>query len=80
MSKTPTEDQIKRVVKMLEETEPDQATRENAIKVIKGMKSMAGDVVDRIDDDLKSGRLKVSRDGVVKRAEVEEQLEWQHFF
>lgn len=72
MSKTPTEDQIKRVVKMLEETEPDQATRENAIKVIKGMKSMAGDVVDRIDDDLKSGRLKVSRDGVVKRAEVEE--------
>lgn len=72
MSKKPTEDQIEKVLKMLEETEPEQATRENAIKVIEGMKSMAGNVVDRIDGDLKSGRLKVWENGSVQRTAEEE--------
>ena len=58
---------FKKVIKLLEESDPEQATRENAIKVIEQMKSMAGTVVDRIDEDLKSGKVFVSNDGEVSR-------------
>ena len=52
---------------MLEKSDPEKATRENAIKVIEGMKTMAGNVIDRIDEDLKSGKVEVSEDGKVTR-------------
>ena len=67
MKKKPTEDEIQKVIKMLEESDPKKATRENAIKAIKGMKTMAGMVVDKIDDDMKSGKVEVSDDGKVTR-------------
>ena len=67
MKKKPTEAEIQKVIKMLEKSNPEKATRENAIKVIQGMKTMAGMVVDRIDDDMKSGKIEVSDSGKVTR-------------
>lgn len=67
MKKQPTEAEIQKVIKMLEESDPANATRDNALKVIEGMKTMAGKVVDRIDDDMKSGKIEVSDDGKVTR-------------
>lgn len=61
------EEEIQKVLKMLRESDPEKATRENAIKTIQGMKTMAGMVVDQIDDDLKTGKVKVSDDGKVTR-------------
>ena len=55
---------------MLEESDSKKATRENAIKVIGSMRSMAGMVVDRIDDDMKSGKVKISEDGKVTRTDL----------
>lgn len=68
MKKQPTEAEIQKVMKMLEESDPANATRENALKVIERMKTMAGKVVDRIDDDMKSGKIEVSDDGKVTRS------------
>ena len=67
MTKQPTEAEIQKVIKMLEESDPANATRENAIKAIEGMKTMAGKVIDKIDDDMKSGKIEVSADGEVTR-------------
>ncbi|NCN45464.1 MAG: hypothetical protein COU63_02935 [Candidatus Pacebacteria bacterium CG10_big_fil_rev_8_21_14_0_10_36_11] len=67
MTKQPIEAEIQKVLKMLEESDPANATRENAIKVIEGMKTMASGVIDKIDDDLKTGKVKVSDDGKVTR-------------
>ena len=67
MKKNITEEEIQKVIKMLEKSDPEKATRENAIKVIEGMKTMAGNVIDRIDEDLKSGKVEVSEDGKVTR-------------
>lgn len=67
--KQPTEAEIKKVLRMLEESDSDNATRENAIKIIEKMRHMAGKVVDRIDDDLRSGKIKVDKKGKVTRSE-----------
>lgn len=67
MTKKITEEEIRKVLKMLEESDPKKATRENAIKTIQGMKQMAGMVVDKIDDDLKTGKVKVDDKGKVTR-------------
>jgi hypothetical protein len=67
MTKQPTEAEIQKVLKMLEESDPDNATRENAVKAIEGMKTMASGVIDKIDDDMKSGKIEVSDDGKVTR-------------
>lgn len=72
MKKKPTEEEIQKVIKMLEESDPKKATRENALKVIEGMKGMAGMVVDRIDDDMKSGKVQVSDDGKVTRTDLKQ--------
>lgn len=69
MTKQIPEEEIQKVLKMLEESKPEEATRENAIKVIEGMKTMAGTVVDRIDDDLKTGKVKVDDAGEVTRSD-----------
>jgi len=61
------ENEIQKVLKMLRESNPEKATRENAIKTIQGMKNMAGMVVDKIDEDLKTGKVKVSDKGKVTR-------------
>lgn len=61
------EEEIQKVLKMLRESNPEKATRENAIKTIQGMKTMASIVVDKIDDDLQTGKVKVSDDGKVSR-------------
>jgi len=67
MKKKPTEAEIQKVIKMFKESNPEKATRENAIKAIKGMKTMARMVVDRIDNDMKTGKVEVSDDGKVTR-------------
>lgn len=67
MKKQPTEEEIQKVIKMLEESDPANATRENALKAIEGMKTIAGEVIDRIDDDMKSGKIEVSDEGKVTR-------------
>ena len=61
------EEEIQKVLKMLRESDPKKATRENAIKTIQGMKTMAGMVVNKIDEDLKTGKVKVSNKGKVTR-------------
>jgi hypothetical protein len=70
--KKPTEEEIQKVIKMLADSNPDSATRENALKVIEAMKSMAGSVVDRIEDDLKTGKVKISEEGEVVREKIED--------
>jgi len=67
MAKKITEAEIEKVIKMLEESDPAKATRENAIKVIEGMKQMAGNVINRIDEDLKTGKVKIDETGKVGR-------------
>lgn len=67
MTKKITEEEIQKVLKMLEGSDPKKATRENAIKTIQGMKQMAGMVVDRIDEDLKTGKVRVDDKGEVSR-------------
>jgi len=67
MKKKLTEAEIQKVIKMFKKSNPEKATRENAIKAIKGIKTMAGMVVDRIDDDMKSGKIEVSDSGKVTR-------------
>lgn len=67
MTKKITEAEIQKVLKMLEESDPKKATRDNAIKTIQGMKQMAGMVVDKIDEDLKTGKVKVDDKGKVSR-------------
>ena len=42
MKKKPTEAEIQKVIKIFKESNPEKATRENATKAIKGMKTMAG--------------------------------------
>jgi len=67
MTKKITEEEIQKVLKMLEESNPKKATIENAIKTIQGMKQMAGMVVKKIDKDLKTGKVKVDDNGRVSR-------------
>ncbi len=63
----PTEEEIQKVLKMLENSDPEKATRENAIKTIQGLQGLAGALVDRVDEDLKSGKVTISEDGEVTR-------------
>lgn len=63
----PTEQEIQKVLKMLEESDPKKATRENAIQTIERMRKMASALVDRVDEDLRSGKVTVSKTGKVKR-------------
>ena len=72
MKKKPTEEEIQKVIEMLKKSDPEKATRENAIKAIEGMKTMAGMVVDRIDDDMKSGKVEISDNGKVTRADLKQ--------
>jgi hypothetical protein len=65
MTQKPTEQEIQEALELLEKTTPDEATRENAIKTVEGMKKMASDLVDRVDEDLESGKVTVSDDGKV---------------
>lgn len=70
MSKTtniPPEEEIQKILKVLKETRPEEATRENAIKTIEGMKAFANMLVDKVDEDLKSGKVKVNDRGEVLR-------------
>lgn len=61
----PSEEDIQKVLKMLEETQPDKATREYAIQTIERMKSMANVLLDRIEDDVQSGKVTVNDKGEV---------------
>lgn len=63
----PTEEEIQKVLKMLEKSDPEKATRENAIKTIQGLQGLAGALVDRVDEDLKSGKVSISEDGEITR-------------
>lgn len=63
----PTEEEIQKALKILKKNDPKKATRENALKTIEGMRKMASALVDRVDDDLKSGKVIVSDDGKVTR-------------
>lgn len=68
----PTEEEIQKVLKMLEKSDPEKATRENAIKTIQGLQGLAGALVDRVDEDLKSGKVTISEDGEVTRNSSDE--------
>lgn len=63
----PTEEEIQKVLRMLEKSDPEKATRENAIKTIQGLQGLAGALVDRVDEDLKSGKVTISEDGEITR-------------
>lgn len=65
MNKVPTEKEIQKMLKVLENADPKSATRENAIKAIQSLKSMAGNVIDTVENDLKTGRIKISETGEV---------------
>ncbi|NCS98086.1 MAG: hypothetical protein GW762_05855 [Candidatus Pacebacteria bacterium] len=67
MIRKPTEEEIQEMLVMLEEKNPKSATRENAIKAIEGLQTMAGALVDRVGEDLESGKVVVSDEGEVTR-------------
>jgi hypothetical protein len=67
MSTNISEEEIQKALTMLEKENPEKATRENAIKAAEGLKQMASLLLDRVDEDLKSGKLKVEDDGEVSR-------------
>jgi hypothetical protein len=65
MTNIPTEAEIQRVLELLKKSHPDKATREYAIKTIEGMKKFASVVVDRIEEDMESGRLQINDKGEI---------------
>lgn len=67
MIRKPTEEEIQEMIEMIKKDNPERATRENAIRAIEGMQTMAGALVDRVGEDLESGKLTVSDDGKVTR-------------
>ncbi len=67
MTKTPTEAEIQRILIVLEKTHPKKATREYAIKTIESMRKFASMVVDRVEEDLESGKIKINKKGEVTR-------------
>jgi hypothetical protein len=67
MIRKPTEEEIQEMLIMLKEKNPKSATRENAIKAIEGLQTMAGALVDRVGEDLESGKVVVSDEGKVTR-------------
>lgn len=68
----PTEIEIQEALELLKKTSSNEVTRERAIQIVNNMGALAGMVVDRIDDDLKIGRVKVSDDGKVTRESKDE--------
>lgn len=68
----PTEIEIQEALELLKKTSSNEVTRERAIQIVNNMRALAGMVVDRIDDDLKIGRVKVSDDGKVTRESKDE--------
>jgi hypothetical protein len=69
MNQQHSEEDIQKMLKMLEETEPEKATREDALKILDNMRNLASKTLDQIDDDLKSGKTKVEDDGTVTRSD-----------
>lgn len=67
MIRKPTELEIQEMIEMIKKDNPERATRENAIKAIEGMQTMADALLNRVDDDLKSGKVVVSDEGEVTR-------------
>lgn len=67
MNDTPNEAEIQRILKVLEKTHPEKATREYAIKTIESMRRFASMVVDRVEEDLESGKIKINKKGEVTR-------------
>lgn len=53
-----TEDEINWAINELKKKHPDRATREQAIKLLDTMKNFTGSVVENIEQDKKSGKLK----------------------
>lgn len=67
MTEAPKEAEIQRILKILKQKHPERATREYAIKTIESMKKFATMVVDRIEEDLESGKIKINKKGEVTR-------------
>ncbi|MBU0777016.1 hypothetical protein KKH23_00610 [Patescibacteria group bacterium] len=67
MNKAPKEKEIQKILKILKQTHPEKATRKYAIKTIKSMRKFASMVIDRIEEDLESGKIKISEKGEVMR-------------
>lgn len=67
MTKQPTKAEIQKVLAMIGKDHPERATRANAIKLIETMRTMAGTMLDKIEEDLKSGKVKVNEKGEVIR-------------
>jgi len=53
-----TEKEINWALNKLKEKHPERANREQAIKLLDSLGSLAGIVVDKIEEDKKSGKLK----------------------
>ena len=69
MNKKPTEEDIQKMLKVLEETDPESATREKAIEMLENFRGLASKLLDQIDDDLKTGKTRVENDGAAVRDE-----------
>ena len=69
MTEKPTEAKIQQMLDMLRKSNKN-ATREEAIKAVNAMTTMAGTVLNKMDDDLKTGKLKVSKSGKVSRKDL----------
>lgn len=68
---TPPEEEIQKILKLLKETHPEEATRDKTIKTIESMKAFASIIVERVDEDLKSGKLEVNdKDEVFRNGEL----------
>lgn len=69
MTQMHSEEDIQTMLASLRASNPELATREGAIQALDRLRNLAKTVVDKVDEDLSSGRLTVDDDGEVTRSE-----------
>jgi len=75
MTQMHSEEDIQTMLASLRASNPELATREAAIEALERLRNLAKTVVDKVDEDVSSGRLTVDDDGEVTRSEEATQID-----
>ncbi len=75
MTQMHSEEDIQTMLASLRASNAELATREAAIEALDRLRNLAKTVVDKVDDDVSSGRLTVDDDGEVTRSEEATQID-----
>lgn len=74
MTQVHSEEDIQTMLTSLRASNLELATREAAIEALDRLRNLAKTVVDKVDEDVSSGRLTVDEDGEVTRSEEATQI------